>query len=146
MFRFLVTHIRRRKAKRIANRIATIINASSGLPFFLKDDAYQSIPADAFVRAYLYGAISCGMRIVDLKGKLETKGWVIWETFDRLFPGKSDDLVSWCNKKGGSEDKEFKRLLAIGFGEMNHVLEALVESNPANVKTLETLRAHLVKM
>ena len=142
MFHLFLSLMRRWKARRIADKIATVIIAASGLRFFLKDD--QEIPNDDFVRAYLYGTISCSMRGLGLSGRLETKGWVIWETFERLFPGKAANLVAWCNQKVEAEDKEFKGIAAIGFEEMKRVLEAL-NSRAANVKTLESLHAHLAR-
>ena len=81
----------------------------------------------------------------DLRGKLETKGYTIDETFERLVPGMGANLVDACNEKVEAGDKEFKRAASIGFEEMKHVLEAL-DSKGEKVKTLESLRAHLVRM
>ena len=108
MYRLLQSIFRRRKAKRIAETIAKVIGATSGLSFFLIHDEKREIPADDFVRAYLYGTISCSMTRFDLRGKLETKGYVIWETYERLFPGRGVILLDACNEKLEAGDKEFK--------------------------------------
>ena len=74
MFGVFRSLLRRRKAKRIADRIWKVIIAASGLASFLKQDENQLISEDDFVRAYVYGAICCAMTRFDLRGELETEG------------------------------------------------------------------------
>ena len=77
MFGLFLSLVRRRRAKRIADEIATLIIAASGLAFSLEYDERDSIPKDEFVRAYIYGAICCSIAGHELRGQSETKGWII---------------------------------------------------------------------
>src|SRR5438132_3094103 len=115
MLKLLLSLIRRRKARQIADKVARVIIGASGLAFHLKHDENQLIPEDGFVRAYVYGAISFAMTRFDLQGELETKGYIVWETYERLFPGKGQNLLIASNEKAGAGDKEFKRVANIGF-------------------------------
>lgn len=142
----LLSLTRRRKARRIADKIATVVIAASGLAFHLKHDENQSIPEDDFVRAYVYGATCYAMTRFDLRGKAETKGYIIWETYERLFPGKGQDLLIAFNRKAEAGDEEFKRVADIGFEEMRHVLEAVDSGNLENARTLESLTRQLTRI
>ena len=157
MFGLLRSMRRRSKAKPMPDKISKVIVAASGLPLFLKDDERNLIPKDEFVQAYIYGAISCGIKAFEPQDQ-ETKGYILGETFEQLFPGKGADLLDACNQKmealyqGQSQnrpaeagDNEFKRVALIGLTEMVQVLETM-DSGGMKVKILEGLRSRLVRL
>lgn len=127
------------RAKKAADEIVRPLS-SLFILYFLgpTGEPDKKMQTDEFVLSYMWGVFVCA---IDVKGITDVmqKGFILWECFDRFFPGEGKQVLSLCNLRLESKDEEFGRGVAKGYAEMVEVYKTEGQS------TLPSLRKHLVR-
>jgi hypothetical protein len=96
--------------------------------FFVADCAPEGklkmgIKEDEFVISYVYGVVIFFVDLMQVADD-ETKGYVLLEVYDRLFPGHGRAIVSLCDARAMERADAFIAGMKTGFGEMSRVAES----------------------
>lgn len=126
MLRFFRMVSKRGKGIRIAEAITPLLLTSSRLCFVSVEKRARILDLlvkDDSVLSLFYGAIARCVSQYGLKDT-GTVGFALWETFERLFPGRGRDVLDRCNQRLEENDKVFAQGVRSGSQEMDAVINA----------------------
>jgi hypothetical protein len=120
LFGFLRSVTCRAQAKITAGHIAEAVDSGSGglLLGGKKREFSTAVLDDEFVLSYLYGAILFSIELVGERVE-ETIRYIVWEVYERLFPGNGKRILTMCNLRLEEANERFKSGVKTGYGEMS---------------------------
>ena len=122
LFGFFRSVTRRAAAIPTAGHIADAINAGSG-SFFIREGQGEFLLRalqDEFVLSYIYGATCFAIELVGEREE-ETIGYLLWEVYERLFPGNGKSALAKCNARLAEGNESFKSAAKTGYAEMKGI-------------------------
>jgi len=102
----LLSGKRRRRSRAASNVLQVLYSAFLG-PLDLENGKFpEKVRHDVFVLAYIYG-VTGFMSVVSKIRDTREIGFLVMEVYERLFPGRGEEIVEQCNNLVTTRDEFF---------------------------------------